>query len=83
MRPDPGRARPAVGYAIPRRIGTAVTRNRIRRRLRELHRELHRGSGLLPGDYLVLVRPEAAALDHGELRAELWDLHRRAGTVAP
>ena len=37
--PDPGRDRAAVGFAIPRRVGNAVTRNRLRRRLRELHDE--------------------------------------------
>lgn len=81
VRVDPDRTRPAIGYAIPRRVGTAVIRNRLRRRLRELHRELHHERGLAPGDYLVLVRPEAARSDYSTLRGQLHELHRRAGTV--
>lgn len=52
-----------LGIAIPKKIGSAVTRNRIKRRLREAWR------ALLPGiqagtDYVVLVRaPLAEAED--------------------
>lgn len=43
-----------VAFAVPRRVGTAVTRNRIRRRLRaamvELGPEVPRGSYLIGAD---------------------------------
>lgn len=78
VRPDPGRSSAAVGFAIPRRVGNAVTRNRLRRRLRELHRELDREGLLAPGEYLVVVEPSAAECEYAALRREVRDLHSRA-----
>jgi ribonuclease P protein component len=45
-----------LGLAVPKAVGTAVVRNRIKRRLRELFRER---SGELPQDhdYVLVVRP--------------------------
>ncbi len=51
MLPDPSCAVPQVAFAIGRPVGTAVTRNRIRRRLRELLRQ----TSLTPGLYLFGV----------------------------
>ena len=58
---------PRVAFAISRRVGPAVVRNRIRRRLRD---ELQRLT-LRPGAYLIGVAP-AARLQSGEqLRGDL------------
>jgi len=63
------------GYTIPKRVGKAVTRNRVRRRLREVLRILP----LTPGyDVVVSVRPEAAKSSFHDLKAELTLLLRRA-----
>ena len=56
---------PRVAFAIGRRVGTAVVRNRLRRRLRAV---LAEQVDLAPGVYLVSTGPEAATLDYGELR---------------
>ena len=63
---DDGDAR--LGIAVPKKIGGAVTRNRIKRRLREAWREL------LPdvpagSDYVLLVR---APLAEVEARDAAW-----------
>jgi ribonuclease P protein component len=61
-----------VAYAIGRRVGPAVVRNRLRRRLRAAAREIDVATGGLPtGAYLVSVGPEATQRSYGELRADL------------
>jgi ribonuclease P protein component len=48
-----------LGLAVPKAVGTAVVRNRIKRRLREVFSE--RSSGLPPDhDYVLVVRPGLA-----------------------
>jgi ribonuclease P protein component len=50
---------PRLGLAVPKAVGTAVVRNRIKRRLRELFRE--RSAELpLDHDYVLVVRPGLA-----------------------
>jgi len=63
------------GYAVPKRVGKAVTRNRVRRRLREILRLLPVFEGY---DVVISVRPEAARASFDELKAELILLLRRA-----
>jgi ribonuclease P protein component len=58
-RAEEGDGHARLGIAVPKKIGTAVTRNRIKRRLREAWRDL------LPSidagtDYVLLVRPSLA-----------------------
>jgi ribonuclease P protein component len=53
---EDGEAEPRLGIAVPKKIGSAVTRNRIKRQLRETWRAL---LPQLPGgqDYVLIVRP--------------------------
>lgn len=74
------RTRPAVGFAISKRVGTAVTRNRLRRRLREIFRELERSGNLAGGDYLVVAAPDAASCGYTTLREHVT---RAVGSVGP
>ena len=49
-------AEPRIGFAVPRAVGGAVERNRIKRRLREAWHE--RLDGIPAGhDYVLIVRP--------------------------
>jgi ribonuclease P protein component len=57
---------PRVAYAIGRKVGNAVERNRIRRQLRTIVHEL--ASQLRPGMYLIGVAPPSTDLRFGELR---------------
>jgi ribonuclease P protein component len=57
---------PRVAFAVPRKVGKAVVRNRVRRRLRAVFAEA--GAERVPaGAYLVAVRPAAAGLTYREL----------------
>jgi ribonuclease P protein component len=60
---------PRVAYAIGRKVGDAVERNRLRRRLRAIVREW--APELAPGAYLIGAAPEAAQLSYGELRVTM------------
>jgi ribonuclease P protein component len=66
-REDDADGPPRLGLAVPRAVGTAVTRNRVKRQLRAVWSEL--GDSVPPGrDYVLVARPglaEAAATrDH-------------------
>lgn len=68
---DPIGARPALAFAVSRRVGNAVVRNRVRRRVREAARELARQGQLEPRAYLVVAHPSAARAGYGELSSAL------------
>jgi ribonuclease P protein component len=66
-RDDDGESR--LGLAVPRGVGTAVVRNRVKRRLRELWRE--RLERVPAGqDYVLVVRPGLA--EAAETRGFEW-----------
>ena len=69
--PGPATRPPRVAFAIGRRVGPAVVRNRMRRRLRAVAAELAATAALAPGDYLVAARPAAAELPFATLRSEM------------
>lgn len=82
---DGATRRPRAGFVVPRAVGSAVTRNKVRRRLRHLLRtELDR---LAAGsDVVVRVLPEAAGRSFDELGRHLRDAlasaARASGTAA-
>ena len=54
--PQEDSAKPRFGLSVPRSVGGAVERNRLKRQLRELWRE--RIDRVEPGhDYVLIVRP--------------------------
>jgi len=63
-------AAPRVGFVVSRAVGTAVTRNLVKRRLRHLSRER---LGVLPEGSMLVVRalPAAAEASYEELAREL------------
>jgi ribonuclease P protein component len=68
---------PSVAYAVPRAVGGAVQRNRLRRRLRAAVRELE--SELVPGGaYLLSAGPAAMTASTTELRETLRTVLRSA-----
>jgi ribonuclease P protein component len=74
---DPASPEPAtVAFLTPKRLGSAVIRNRLRRRMREIYRRrLQR-----PGEthYLVwIARPPAVELDFEALQTCMTELRAR------
>jgi ribonuclease P protein component len=62
-------------FAISRRVGNAVTRNRIKRRLREILRLSALAEGF---DIVIVARPAAAEADFQSLKTEMTLLLSRA-----
>jgi len=62
-------------FAISRRVGNAVTRNRVKRRLREILRLSPLSEGF---DIVIVARPAAAETDFQTLKTELTTLLKRA-----
>lgn len=61
---------PQIGYAIGKKVGNAVVRNRIRRRLRPII--VAEALNLAPGVYLIGVKnDQAAQISHDELHDDL------------
>ena len=64
---------PRVGFAVGRRTGSAVVRNKLRRRLRAVMRELsdpRRQPSFPRGDYLIRPRPGAVNAAFSQLRRD-------------
>lgn len=68
---DDGDGAAAVAYAVSRRVGGAVVRNRLRRQLRAAARAIDADAPVRPGWYLVVVHPPARDHDYHELEAAL------------
>lgn len=67
------------GLAVSKRVGGAVTRNRVKRRLRECLTSLE----IAPGYNIVLsARPAAAEADYYMLLSSVRSLARRAGVAS-
>jgi ribonuclease P protein component len=63
------------GYSISKRIGNAVTRNRIRRLFREIARSLPIKQGV---DIIFIARTEAANADYHQLKKSITRLLSQA-----
>jgi ribonuclease P protein component len=70
---------PHVGYALGRKVGSAVRRNRLRRQLRELV-NTHRDE-LRPGWYVMGASPKATNYSYSELSEEINILVRKCTKV--
>ncbi len=69
LRDDDPEGVPRLGLAVPKSVGTSVTRNRIKRQLRETWRDL--GHDARAGyDYVLVARPGIA--EPAESRDREW-----------
>jgi len=66
------------GFVVGKRIGIAVTRNRVKRRLREAARLSKVQSGW---DLVIIARKDASIADYHQLEQSMHRLMRRAGIV--
>ena len=64
-----------VGIVASKKVGNAVTRNRIRRRIREALRRMD----LPPLEAVIIANPEAAKARYPEIVKALYTAMRKAG----
>ena len=66
---------PRLGFAVPKTVGNAVVRNRIKRQLREIWRtKLDAGALPSANDYVLVVRPGLP--EAVEARGHAWLVER-------
>ncbi len=59
-----------IGLSVSRRIGNAVTRNRIKRYIRQFFQELEK-SIAQDKDYVIIARKPAAEMDYHQVKKSL------------
>jgi ribonuclease P protein component len=72
---------PRLGITASRKVGNAVTRQRLKRRVKEIYRRWKERDRLPPMDLVVHLKPAAARAEFIELAKELHRLLR--GVPAP
>jgi ribonuclease P protein component len=68
-----------VGFTVTKKIGNAVTRNRMKRRFRELARAVLPECGIAGADHVLIGRAGGVERDFATLRDEL---HRALAKAA-
>ncbi len=67
-----------VGYTVSKKVGNAVTRNRMKRRLRALCRAALPESGIAGADHVLIGRPGGNDIVFAELGDQLATALQRA-----
>src|SRR3546814_13354008 len=70
-----------IGFTVSKKVGNAVTRNRMKRRLRALARAALPDSGIAGADHVLIGRVGGNAIVVAELGAHLSSEERRVGKV--
>ena len=68
-----------VGFSVSKKVGNAVTRNKVKRRLRECFRPYL--GDVKSGLYVVVARPSAAAASFSSLQKDVRYLLKKHGAL--
>lgn len=72
--PDPDGEFPRVAFTIPRKVGGAVERNRIRRRLRSILTDRLREGRMPTGATVFIIHPGCATMTYTQLREQVTEV---------
>jgi ribonuclease P protein component len=75
--PQPNQEHFRLGISVSKKVGNAVTRNRIRRMTKEIVRL---NAERFPGryDYILIVRKPAAEMDYHQLEKSIFHVFKKA-----
>ena len=68
-----------VGFSVSKKVGNAVTRNKVKRRLRECFRPYL--GDVKPGLYIIVARPSAAEATFQSLQRDVRYLLKKQGAL--
>jgi len=77
----PGDTPPQLAFAVTRKVGGSVARNRVRRRLRAAFLELSRESGVAGGGFLISTRSDADEHTFEKIKKELSEALSNVGAM--
>lgn len=69
---------PGIGFTVSKKVGNAVTRNRMKRRLRAIARAMLPESGIAGADHVLIGRPGGNDIAFAELGEHLDSALKRA-----
>ncbi len=68
-----------VGFSVSKKVGNAVTRNKVKRRLRECFRPYL--GGVKTGLYVIVARPSAAKATFQSMQKDLQHLLKKQNAL--
>lgn len=67
-----------LAISVPKKLGNAVQRNKVKRRIREIARLFQLEAGI---DYFILVKPQAKDYTYQELEKHIYECLKQHGQI--